>query len=224
MNDWNGIVSLLIACLELIFLINLFIFAEKNKLNWLAIALVLLLLGYQTMEYLICGIGISSSFMAYLAFVDITFLPPLNLFFILTLFGYKNKLIPMIFLPAIFFIIYYSLVISQFETVKCTVLYATYNYPLGDLYGFFYYSPLLIAFMLIVRKMFNTEGLRFAIQLKYLMYAHLSLILPAALAFVLMFLSLPSFINSMESILCKFAFLYCLVIVYFALSNKQKTA
>ena len=125
MINWDGIVSLFIACLELIFLINLFIFAEKNKLNWLAIAIVILLLGYQTIEYLICGIGLSSSFMAYFAFVDITFLPPLNLLFILTLFGYKNKLIPLIFLPALFFVIYYTVVMNEFESVKCTVLYAT---------------------------------------------------------------------------------------------------
>jgi hypothetical protein len=224
MINWNGIVSLLIACLELIFLINLFVFAEKNKLNWLAIAIVLLLLGYQTIEYLICGIGLSSSFMAYFAFVDITFLPPLNLLFILTLFGYKNKLVPLIFLPALFFIIYYSIIISEFEVVKCTVLYATYNYPIGDLYGFFYYLPLLTAFILIVKNMIGGKEQKFPISLKYLFYGHLSLIIPVAIAFTLLSLGYTGVRDSIESILCKFAFLYCLVLVYFALSNKLKSA
>jgi len=161
--------------------------------------------------------------MAYLAFVDITFLPPLNLFFILTLFGINNKIARLIFLPAIAFVIYYSVIISEFDVVKCTVLYATYNYPLGDLYGFFYYSPLLIAFILIVKNIYNTKGLNYPIQLKYLMYAHLALIIPATIGFILLSLNLSLIVNSMESILCKFAFLYCLVLVYFALSNKQKT-
>lgn len=224
MNDWNGIVSLLIACLELIFLINLLIFAEKNKSNWLAIALVTLLLGYQTIEYLICGIGISSSFMAFLAFVDITFLPPLNLFFILTLFGYKNKLNKLVFLPAFAFVIYYFFAISKFEVVKCTVFYASYKYPLGDLYGFVYYVPILISFILVLKNFHHNREQKFPISIKYFIYAHLFLILPVTIAFTLMFLNSLWMIQSMESILCKFAFLYCLVIVYFALSNKQKTA
>jgi hypothetical protein len=224
MNNWNGIVSLFISCMELIFLINLFVFAEKNKLNWLAIGIVILLLGYQTIEYLICGIGLSSSFMAYFAFVDITFLPPLNLLFILTLFRYKNKFIPLIFLPALFFIIYYSIIISDFEVVKCTVLYATYNYPVGDLYGFFYYLPLLTAFILILKNMIGSNEQKFPISLEYLFYGHLSLIIPVAIAFTLLSLDFTGMRDSIESILCKFAFLYCLVLVYFALSNKLKSA
>jgi len=222
MNNWNGIVSLFIACLELIFLVNLLIFAEKNKLNWLSIAIVILLLGYQTMEYLICGIGLSSSFMAYFAFVDITFLPPLNLLFILTLFRYKNKLTPLIFLPGLVFVVYYSIIINEFEAVKCTVLYATYNYPLGDVYGFFYYLPLLAAFILIIRNMNRTQGQKFPISIRYLFYGQLSLIIPVVIAFTLLSLGYTGLRDSIESILCKFAFLYCMVLVYFALSNKQK--
>jgi hypothetical protein len=220
MNDWNGIISLFIACLELIILINLLVFTEKNKLNWLAIGMVFLLMVYQTIEYLICGIGLTGSLMAYLAFVDITFLPPLNLFFILTLFGYNNKLNKLLFLPALSFVIYYFFVISRFEVVKCAVLYASYNYPLGDLYGFFYYAPILIAFILVVKNLRLSPEQKLPISIKYLIYAHLFLIVPVTLAFTLMFLNSFWMIQSMESILCKFAFLYCLVIVYFALSNK----
>lgn len=224
MDNWNGIVSLLIACLELIFLINLLIFAEKNKLNLIIIAIVVILFGYQAIEYLICGLGLSGSFMAYLAFVDITFLPPLNLFFILKLFRNKNKLIPLIFLPALFFVIYYSIVISEFEAVKCTVLYATYNYTLGDIYGFFYYLSLLAAFILIIKNMNRTKEQKFPISLKYLFYGHLSLIIPVGIAFTLLSLGYGGLRDSIESILCKFAFLYCLVLVYFGLFNKQKSA
>ncbi|NWF90675.1 MAG: hypothetical protein HXY50_14600 [Ignavibacteriaceae bacterium] len=223
MSDWNGIVSLFIACLELVFLINLLIFAEKNKLNWLAIALVVLLLGYQTMEFLICGAGFSSSFMTYLAFVDITLLPPLNLYFALTLFGYNSKLIKLIFLPAVLLAAYYFFVVNEFVVVKCTVLYATYNYPLGVLYGFLYYSPILISFILILFKMNRKDAVTYPINLKYLIFAHLALIIPASTGFTLMMFNSYALILSMESILCKFALLYCLVIVYFALTNKQKT-
>lgn len=224
MNDWNGIVSLLIACLELIILINLLIFAEKNRLYVIIILIVSLLFGYQAIEFFICSLGLSSSFMAYLAFVDITFLPPLNLLFVLKLFKKSNKLISLIFIPAIFFVLYYSVIISEFEVVKCTVLYASYNYPLGDLYGFFYYSPLLIAFILIIKNMLANRESNFPISISYLFYGHLSLVLPVGIAFIFLFFGDHGFISSIESLLCKFAFLYCLSLFYFALSNKQKTA
>lgn len=221
MNNWNGIASLLIACLELIFIINLLIFSEKNKLNWTIIGIVFLLFGYQAIEYLICGIGLSISFMAYLAFVDITFLPPLNLFFVLMLLKMKRQFLSIIFLPAIFFVIYYSFMIEKFEIVKCTVLYATYNYPLGNLYGFFYYLPLITSFILLSKELKAKSNVVTSISLKILFYSHLSLIIPVAIAFILATLDFTLLRDSIESILCKIAFLYCLGIVYFALNNKQ---
>lgn len=221
MNNWNGIVSLLIACIEFVFLINLLVFAEKNKLNWIAVLIVFLLFGYQTIEFLICGIGLTNSFIAYLAFVDISFLPPLNLFFVLTLFNYKRKLTPLIFLPAVSFVIYYFFVINEFKSVQCTVLYASYNYPLGDLYGFFYYSPIFTSVILLINKIASVNQQEFPISPKYLLYGHLSLIMPVVVGFSLLFLGYTGLINSIESILCKFAFLYCLVLVYFVLSNKK---
>ena len=221
MNNWDGIVSLFIACLEFVLLVNLLIFAKKTKLNWIIIAIVFLLLGYQTIEYLICGIGLSSSFMAYLAFVDISFLPPLNLLFVLTLLKKENKFVPVILLPALFFAVYYAFVVREFETVKCTVLYATYNYPLGDLYGFFYYSTLAASFILIVKNLRSEIGQAYKSQLKYLMFGHLSLLIPVTTAFILLAFNLSGLRDSIESILCKFAFLYCLSLVYFALSNKK---
>lgn len=221
MNNWNGIVSLFIACVEFVLLINLLVFAEKNKLNRIIILIVFLLFGYQAIEFLICGIGLSNSSMAYLAFVDITFLPPLNLFFVLTLLDYKSKLTPIIFLPAVSFVIYYFFVIDEFKSVQCTVLYASYSYPLGDLYGFFYYSPILTSMILLINKITSVNQQEFPISPKYLLYGHLSLIIPIAVGFLLLFLGYSGLISSIESSLCKFAFLYCLVLVYFALSNKK---
>src|SRR3989304_9547603 len=77
--NWNGTVSLLIACLELLLLFNLFIFAEKNRPNKIALMMVALLAAYQTMEFLMCQVELQSSFFPYFAFLIISFLPPLNL-------------------------------------------------------------------------------------------------------------------------------------------------
>ena len=83
--NWNGTVSLLIACIEFLLLFNLLIFAEKNRLNKIAITMIALLAAYQTMEFLMCQVELQSSFFPYFAFVIISFLPPLNLILTLTL-------------------------------------------------------------------------------------------------------------------------------------------
>lgn len=140
MINWNGLLSLFIACVEFILVINLLVFAEKNKINFLAIILVALLMVYQVLEFLMCTLNVKYSYMAYLAFIDISFLPPLNFYFITKYFGYEKKYFKLVFLPAIAFSIYYYFVIDKFAITACTVLYASYSYPLGWLYGFFIIS------------------------------------------------------------------------------------
>ncbi|MDO8549493.1 MAG: hypothetical protein Q7S39_04980, partial [Ignavibacteria bacterium] len=68
LDNWNGIASLLIACSELLLLINLLIFSKKNKINYLIYIIIALLTGYQAFEFFICGVDIDSSMTAYLAF------------------------------------------------------------------------------------------------------------------------------------------------------------
>jgi hypothetical protein len=64
---------------------------------------------------------------------------------------------------------------------------------------------------------------KFPISLNYFLFGHLSLIIPASLAFILLASGFSGVRDSIESILCKFAFLYSLVLFYFGLTNKQKT-
>ena len=94
-------------CLEILLLFNLFVFTEKNKLNKIAMLMIALLAAYQIMEFLMCGIELQSSFFPYSAFVIISFLPPLNLILTLSLTHTLNLPWRLVFLPAIFFSIYY---------------------------------------------------------------------------------------------------------------------
>ena len=125
--------------------------ATASGNHWVvAITMVALLAGYQTMEFLMCQVELQSSFFPYLAFVIISFLPPLNLTLTLGLTPTLTlKIVVLIFIPAIFFSIYYTFIIPEFAVTSCTVLYATYHYPLGDLFGFFYYLPILISIILL---------------------------------------------------------------------------
>jgi len=221
METWNGTVSLLIACIELLLVFNLIVFSEKNTLNKIAIVMIALLAAYQILEFLMCGIKLQSSFFPYFAFVIISFLPPLNLLLTLKLKPeLELKLLKkIIFLPAIFFIFYYSITIPQFAVTSCTVLYATYNYPFGDVYGFFYYLPILISIILltIFVKKENDKKKRFVG--KVLLFGAVFISIPPVLGFSLMFVGSYSLISAIESVMCKFAFVYALCLSFVCLYN-----
>lgn len=221
MNNLDGIVSLFLACTEIVLFVNLLIFAEKNKENLLVILLILLLAGYQVCEYLICGLALMSSRMAYYAFADISFLPPLSFLLVSSFRGIKLRTRMMVLIPAIFFVIYYSSVINGFAVTKCTVLYASYNYPLGTLYGIFYYLPLFISFSILILNLRILDESRRR-QAKLLLMGHYFIIIPLVASFILLLLNLPGLLNSIESILCKFAFGYAVVLGIFALNNRTK--
>jgi hypothetical protein len=219
--NWNGTVSLLIACFEFLLLFNLLIFAEKNRLNKIAITMMALLAAYQMLEFLMCQVELQSSFFPYFAFVIISFLPPLNLTLTLSLthnltLTLKSRLI---FLPAILFSIYYTFVIPEFAVTSCTVLYATYHYPLGDLFGLFYYLPILISIILLILFVKKEIDQKKRLIGKVLLFGALFISIPPLLGFSLMFAGSYAVISAMESVMCKFAFVYALCLAFVCIYN-----
>ncbi len=179
--------------------------------------MVALLAAYQTMEFLMCQVELLSSFFPYFAFVIISFLPPLNLILTLSLTYTLTRRSYLVFIPAIIFTIYYTFIIPEFVVTSCTVLYATYHYPLGDLFGFFYYMPILISIILLaffVRK----ESEKRLIG-KILLFGAIFISIPPVLGFSLMFAGSYSLISAMESIMCKFAFIYALCLSFVCIYN-----
>lgn len=159
--------------------------------------------------------------MAYLAFVDISFLPPLNLFFIIKYFGYDKNYLKLAFIPAIFFAVYYYFIIDKFAVTACTVLYASYSYPLGWLYGVFYYTPIafIIIFLFVVKdKQKNDKEKK---KVNVLLDGLIFISIPVAAAFVMLAIHHQQMLEAMESIMCKFAFVYAVCLAYFALMNKR---
>ncbi len=221
MINWNGLISLLLACMEFILMINLLIFSEKNKINFMGITLVGILAVYQTLEFLMCALNLKYSYMAYLAFLDISFLPPLNLYFILKYFRRNNKLHKALFIPALAFAVYYLLVIDKFAVVSCSVFYASYSYPLGTFYGFFYYTPALYAIIFLSNRIKKTNDETKKILAKVLLGGLLFVFLPVIAAFMLLAFHNDRWLAAVESIMCKFAFVYAVCLGYFTLMNKK---
>jgi len=217
LDNWNGTISLLIACFEFLLLFNLLIFAEKNRLNKIAITMVALLAAYQMLEFLMCQVELQSSFFPYFAFVIISFLPPLNLTLSLT--HTLKSLFYLIFIPAIIFSVYYTFIIPEFVVTGCTVLYATYHYPLGDLFGLFYYLPILISIILLAMFVKKENEKKKRIVGKVLLFGAVFISIPPVLGFSLMFAGSYSLISAMESAMCKFAFVYALCLSFVCIYN-----
>ena len=221
LETWNGIISLLIACIEFLLLFNLLVFVEKNKINIIALLMITLLASYQSMEFLMCQVGLQDSFYPYLAFTIIGFLPPLNLLLALTFTRNLNLTFKwfLIFIPAIAFSIYYLFVIPKFVVTSCTVLYASYHYPLGDLFGAFYYLPVLISIILLIRFIPKTDDKKQKLIAKVLLFGSIFISFPVLIGFTLMFAGNYSIISAMESIMCKFAFIYAVCLSFICLYN-----
>jgi len=219
--NWNGTVSLLIACLEVLLLLNLFVFAEKNRLNKIAMMMVALLAGYQTMEFLMCQVELQNAFFPYFAFVIISFLQPLNLILTLSLSHTFTRAGYVIFLPAISFLVYYTFVIPQFAVTSCTVLYATYHYPYGELFGFFFYLPILVSIVLLIRFIRKEGDKKMKKIGKVLLFGSVFISLPVVVGFTLMFAGNYSLISAIESIMCKFAFVYAVCLSFVCVYNSQ---
>jgi hypothetical protein len=214
----DGLLSLFIACSEIVFIINILIFAVKNQVNKLIILLIILLFEYQLIEFLICFAGLQKQIIIYIALLSISLLPPLSLFTALTYDKKESSYNILIFLPALFFIVYYPFVIDRFAVTKCTVLYASYHYPLGDLYGIFYYLPIITTMIVLYRKWKAEYQTKQHSLTSIYLFGYLFTFLPS----MIIVLAFPSLIKAVESLLCKFAFILAAFLTYFALNNKIK--
>jgi hypothetical protein len=221
MDNWNGIISLLIACIELILIVNILVFAEKNKFNKLTVIFLIVLMIYQALEFFMCHLGYSSSLLAYMAFIDISFLPPLDLYLIYTFFIKKNNNLKYLFVIPFFFIIYYGSVLNKFEVASCTVFYAVYNYPHGTLFGIYFYLPIAASIFFLISYLRNGTIQKNIYFAGLLLTGHIIMAIPVLFAFLLAALRMPGMLNSVESIMCKFAFSYALCLTFFALNNKE---
>ncbi len=217
MEEFNGYLSLLFASIEIVLLINILIFSEKNRTNKVAFLLFGFLFGYQLVESLLCAVGIDSNILLAIGLADISFLPPLGLILTFRFLKINFKWEKLLFIPPIFFTIYYLINSSAMRLLQCTPFVAGYTYPLGFLYGLFYYVPILITLYLL----FLHYGKQSPKKKKIM----LPLLLGFGLTFIPYSIIYPFIQGSrifFESILCKIAFILALFIAYFTLQNREK--
>ncbi len=220
MENYNGIISLLFSSVELLLLINAFFFSEKNAANKIAVTIIFFLFGYQFFETLICFFGFNNQIVIALAFIDITFLPPLGFSLALTFLGLNTKAAKYVFVPFYLIILYFVYHAffgnGTFVNTNCTPFVAGYHYPFEKYYGIFYYLPILATLFLLIKNKSKVPDEK--------KKAHGALLWGYVLAFVPYFFVYPfitAYNDYYESMLCKEAFLLALFLTYFTLVNKK---
>jgi hypothetical protein len=101
------------------------------------------------------------------------------------------------------------------------VFYATYNYPLGFLYGVFYYTPIFISFLLLLYRFKNLFDKKLRNQIRILLLGFIFILTPPLIGFALRAFGMSELSRSMESVLCKFAFFYAIAISVFSLITSK---
>jgi hypothetical protein len=221
--NWDGIISLLFFCIELILLVNVLYFGRNSRLMSKGAGLIALLASYQFTEFLICGLDLKYSFAAYIAFLIISFLPPLSLLFVLDLLNKRFPYDRIVFLPAAALMAYYSLTISSFEVVRCSVVYAVYSYPLGNIYGMFYYLPLAVAIILLFSEL-KTEASLQKKNIKILLFGYILTSLPVIAAFTLLYSGNGYLLSMIESVMCKFALVLALCYAFVVINDSRNNS
>lgn len=166
--------------------------------------------------------GYDDSLFIYLAFTIISFLPPLGVVLVASLNNVKSRFLYLLFLPPIFFTIYYKLIINEFVLKRCTVLYASYHYPLGDVYGAFYYLPIVITIIWLIRTIKKTDNAKVKTISFVILFGYIFTAVPTIIAFILMAYNNFALLSIIESVMCKFAFILALCLSFAAIYNSRK--
>jgi hypothetical protein len=177
------------------------------------VVLMLLLLGlFQLTEFMICGgLGLSHIEWARIGYVSITLLPAVGIHLILSV--SKVKMRPLLLLAygtAAAYVYYFALMTDSVISKVCSTNYAvfeTHGIP-GVLYIFYYYGWLLAAIALgayIARKKPKLTRV-----LRWIAIGYCAFIIPTTLANILD----SSTLNAIPSVMCGFAVLLAIVLVW----------
>ncbi len=217
MENFNGFMSLLWASIELLLLVNVLIFAEKNRINKIGFVLIGLLFSYQFTETMICAFDFNSSFTILIGYIIISYLPPVGLLLVMEYFKLTKKYNFIMFLPFIVINIYYIFNYQSFSLVGCTPFIAGYKNELSNIYGFFYYAEIAVILFILKDNYFKIP-----IEKKKEFYSLAIGFYIFVLPFFVMLPFIQDYSSYFESILCKFAITLAIPLSFFLLIHKEK--
>jgi hypothetical protein len=195
---------------------------KMSEITRLAVITLIALAAFQLSEYFVCtGYGVSAEQWSRAGFVFITLLPPLGLHILHVLAGKPGRrLVYAAYATMAAFIVTFLTYHAAFIGHECTGNYVIFQLgaTLGGLYGAYYYGWLLAAIALGVRwlgQLKNKEqNVRRQVKsIRGLIIGYLVFLIPTALANTVK----PETRQGIPSIMCGFAVLFALILVFYIL-------
>lgn len=177
------------------------------------VTVTLLLLGtFQLAEYMICGgLGLTHIEWARLGYISITFMPAVGLHLVMTIAKHKSSaLLAAAYGSATAYAIYFATAGSAVMGTVCAANYAVFKVDdIGSyVYAIFYYGWLLFAAGLAARS--ARKNAKNATTLRWMVAGYAVFIVPTTFANIVD----PSTIAGIPSIMCGFAVLLAIILVW----------
>jgi hypothetical protein len=206
-----GTLSLIFFVIEFVILIIVIILNRDHPFFWSIVGLLSLLQLYQLSEWLIC-IGVNENMTGRIAYVIITFLPPLGYYLSTRIVQWKFPDYWIGFAAATAFSLYYLITPNSVDLIDCNPLYAIYRYDLSLYYGIYYIGILVYSILFLVAHMiWKREKIERRLSI-LLLIGYVSFLVPM----YLMVLIDSTFINTITSIMCKYALLLVVTLGIFS--------
>lgn len=187
---------------------------KRSEKAWVIVSILLLLAAFQLAEYYVCTNSSISILAARLGFVAITFLPPLGLYLMFLLTGYKHKTyLKLLFLVGLVISAYFLFAPQAFETYQCTGNYVIFQIGprVTFLYQVYYFGLILQSLITGALYLRSNSSLDRPSKtpVKWLIAGYAFFIVPVAILTVFH----PDTSKAIPSILCGFAITLAIVLV-----------
>ncbi len=213
-----GTLSLIFFCIEFVILITVIIFNRDHRFFWSIIFLLILLQLYQLSEFLIC-IGINENVTGRIAYVIITFLPPLGYFLCTRVVGWKYHDYIIGFAVALGFSLYYLIVPNSVQLIDCNPLYAIYGNNLAWYYGAYYFGMIVYSILFVIANLIWRREHIYTRNGIIVLIGYLSFLAPM---FLMVLIDTSKYLPTITSIMCKYALLLAVTLGVFSFLKKDK--
>lgn len=199
--------------LELLLFIYTVIRYRMSTSTRLIAAILLLLAIFQISEFNVCAVfGVSAVVWSRIGYFAITLLPALAVHLVLTIAGQKWRwLVALSYLISGFFAAIFGFSKTAFVNHLCSGNYVIFRLAngIGGTYFAYYYAWLVIGIALCL-YLSNTAKPRIRTALLLQIVGYLSFLLPTGIVNTLN----PQTVNGIPSVMCGFAILYALILVF----------
>jgi hypothetical protein len=188
-------------------------YSMKSTRTRIAAVMLFCLALFQLSEYNVCGrFNLDALTWSRIGFVMITLLPTLGIHLVHELAGIKRRwLVALSYLSAAVFIYLFVFSSMAFVSHQCAGNYAIFQLAnhLGGSYFIYYYGWLAVALLVAGHAMQGAQKAR-RLALEYLIGGYLFFIIPTTLVNTVK----PDTINGIPSVMCGFAIIFAIVLVF----------